>query len=92
MSEQSGEAFDAISQVLSIEKVMINVSGKEDEPLWVNPFVVDAIGIHGDGTLLVLGSGVTLVAKRKHPNEVAQQVCEGIRHQEEELDGYTTGG
>lgn len=59
------------------DPVLINVSGVSDEPLWVVPEEVAAIGMRGkDDTLVVLkGSGTQLVAKGMHPNEVAQAVC-----------------
>lgn len=59
------------------DPVLINVSGKDTEPLWVDPYEVAAVGLRGeDSSLIVLkGSGTQLVAKGTHPNEVAQAVC-----------------
>lgn len=49
----------------------VNISGKEDEPLWVRRGAVDAIGVRGkEDSLVVLSNGTQLVAKGTHPNEV----------------------
>lgn len=50
---------------------MINVSGIDTEPLWVNAWEVAAIGARGkEDSLIVLKSGTQLVAKSIHPNEL----------------------
>ena len=49
----------------------VNVSGLDAEPLWVRRSAVDAIGVRGENdSLVVLGNGTQLVAKRTHPNEL----------------------
>ena len=57
----------------------VNVSGRADQPLWVERGEIAAIGVRGsEDTLVVLkGSGMQLVAKRIHPNEVVQLVAGG---------------
>lgn len=72
-----GNEFE--TEVLSVEPDMINVSGVVDEPLWVAVSEIAAIGIRGaKDTLVVLkGSGMQLVAKSMHPNEVLGMIMEG---------------
>lgn len=64
------------STTLHTDREFVNV-GPDDEPLWVNPDRVDAVGIHGKGALVVLASGAQLVAKGKTPSEVAQLLVHG---------------
>jgi uncharacterized protein YlzI (FlbEa/FlbD family) len=59
----------------SNEVVYINVSGVDDEPLWVDVDEIAAIGVRGaNDTAIVLKSGTTIIAKDKHPNEVIGEV------------------
>ena len=62
-----------------VDPVFVNVSGLDDEPLWVERGEIAAMGMRGDkDTLIVLkGSGMQLVAKAIHPNVVVQLVSEG---------------
>lgn len=64
-------------EVIVFPSDMINVSGVEDQPLWVERSEVAAIGMRGpNDTLIVLRhSGTQLVAKGIHPNEVVQLVA-----------------
>lgn len=53
------------------EPDLVNISGVDDEPLWVATSEVAAIGMRGaTASLVVLKSGVQLVAKGMHPNEI----------------------
>lgn len=53
------------------ERTMVNVSGVDTEPLWVDPKEVAAVGMRGpDDTAIVLLSGTTIIAKGTHPNQV----------------------
>ena len=55
---------------------MVNLSGKEDEPMWVERSEVAAIGVFGpnDSLVVLRSSGVKLRCKDIHPNEVVQLV------------------
>ena len=65
-------------ETTTTQRVFVNISGVEDEPLWVDPGWVAAVGMRGpEDTLIVLQSGTQLVAKGMHPNEVVQLLAEG---------------
>jgi len=66
------------AELVSDNVVMVNVSGRADEPLWVQANEVAAVGVRGkDDSMLVLrGSGMQLIAKGTHPNEVVQLLCD----------------
>lgn len=50
---------------------LVNISGVDDEPLWVATNEIAAIGVRGkDASLVVLRGGTQLVAKGMHPNEI----------------------
>lgn len=61
------------------EPDFVNVSGVEEEPLWVERNEVAAIGVYGkDGTIVILkNSGFQLKAKGMHPNEVVGLIAGG---------------
>jgi len=72
----SGNDFK--TQLLTVDGPdFINISSVDTEPLWVDRHRVEAIGVHGKGSLVVMQSGAQLVAKGTHPNELVQLVVEG---------------
>lgn len=60
------------------DKDMINVSGKEDEPLWVDRNEIAAVGVFGpsDSLVVLKTSGMKLRAKHIHPNELIGIIME----------------
>jgi len=78
----SGNDFEitepVTTQLDAFTKCFVNV-GPDEEPLWVDPNEVAAVGIHGRGAMVVLaGSGMQLVAKGKTPSEVAQLLADDV--------------
>jgi hypothetical protein len=50
---------------------LVNISGVDDEPLWVATNEIAAIGVRGkEDSMIVLRGGTQLVAKGMHPNEI----------------------
>lgn len=81
MSEDKVFDFDVVEplpeamtgfELKPVEPDFVNVSGVDEEPLWVERCEIAAVGVFGkDSSMIILkDSGFQLKAKGIHPNEV----------------------
>lgn len=74
------EKIEGEGQLLTFPSDLVNLSGKEDEPMWVERSEVAAIGVFGpaDSMVVLRSSGTKLRCKSIHPNEIAQLVTGNV--------------